>query len=157
MEALVGGHGVTFAGFVYSNLGLGNFVLRLVRPGIDFEQEVVLLDERAFLERHLDQIAGDARDDVHRVDRVSAASEVDVVNDLALDRLTDRHRWWLSRGDLRLTLRTADNSSWQDQAKQESILFTRFHDRPPFVSGFSTRPTWTCLSAIFVPRSICEP
>ena len=66
-------------------------VLGLIGSRIDLEQQIALLDVRAFLERHLDQIAGHPRADVDRVDRVGPAGVVDVVGDLALNGLADCH------------------------------------------------------------------
>ncbi len=65
-------------GLVQIDLALSLVDLSLVGPGIDHEQEVPLLDFRPFLERHLDQVAGDPGADVHRMDRFGPAGEVDV-------------------------------------------------------------------------------
>ena len=46
-------------GLVEIDLALGLVELGLVGPGINHEQQVSLLDLRPFLERHLDQVAGD--------------------------------------------------------------------------------------------------
>ena len=81
-------------------MGLGLVQLGLVGTRIDLEQQVVLLDFRSFLERHLHQVAGDPGNDVHRFDRVGPAGEVHEVGDLPLHGMSDRHGLHLRRGDL---------------------------------------------------------
>ncbi len=72
-------------GLVEVDLALGLVELGLVGPGIDDEQQVPCLDLRPFLERHLDQVAGDSGADVDRLDGLGPAGEVDVVGDLPPD------------------------------------------------------------------------
>ena len=87
-----GGLGQLERGLVEIDLALSLVELGLVGPGIDHEQQVPRLDLLPFLERHLDQVAGDPGADVHRVDRLGPAGEVDKVGDLPPDGLADRHR-----------------------------------------------------------------
>ena len=95
-----GGPGQPERGLVEIDLALSLVELGLVRPRIDHEQQVPRLDLRSFLERHLDQVTGHSGTDVHWIDGLGSAGEVDVVGDLPLDGLADRHHRRLGRRDL---------------------------------------------------------
>ena len=69
---------------------LGLAQLGPVRPGVDFEEHVVLLDQRPFLEVDLVEVTPDAGPDLDGVDRGRPAGEVRVVGDVPLDGMADR-------------------------------------------------------------------
>ena len=93
------------------DLALGLVKLGLVGPGVNHKQEVILFDLRPFLERHFHQVAGDAGADIDRLDGVGAAREVHVVGDHPVDRVADRDRRRLGRGELGRAVRTPDQYS----------------------------------------------
>ncbi len=64
---------------------------RLVRPGVDDEEQVALLHQVAFVERGADEVPGCARADLHRFGRLGAAGVLAVVGDRGHDRLGDGH------------------------------------------------------------------
>src|SRR5262249_29561585 len=72
---------------------LGPIDVCLVGPVVDLEEDLVFLDFRAFLERHLHQVASDARPNIHRERSLGSPREVDVVGDVTNDRLADAYRY----------------------------------------------------------------
>ena len=132
---------------VERDLALGLVELGLVGPGIDLEQQVALLDLGPFLERHLDQVAGDAGPDVHRLDRIGPAGEIDEVGDLALDRLADGHRGRLGGAGWGCLLpqpmaRTTTMERKTEAARQGSVA----HDVKPSLVRIRSRNRWSTLS-----------
>ena len=103
------GPGQLELGLVEVDLALGLVELGLVGPRVDLEQQVARLDLRPFLERHLDQVAGDPGADVHRLDRVGPAGEVHVIGDFASDGPADRDDGRLRGSDgNRIAMATVD-------------------------------------------------
>ena len=71
---------------------LGPVKLGPVRPRVDLEELIVLLDQRPFLEVDLVEVTGDARPHLDGIHRGRPAGEVGVVGDVSLDGIT--HRDW---------------------------------------------------------------
>ena len=73
-----------------------------VKPRVDLDQLLVLLDQSPFLEVDFVEVTRDARPDLDGIDRSGPAGEVRVVGDFPLDGIADgdRHRCgrWRNRG-----------------------------------------------------------
>ena len=74
------------------DLRLGPVDRRLVGPGVDDEQDLVLLDDLAVLEADLLDIARDPGADLDPLHRLEAAGELVPLGELAGQRLGDRDR-----------------------------------------------------------------
>ena len=90
------------AGLTLRHGPLGPLKLGPVRPGVDLEELVVLLDQCTFLEVDRVEVTRDTRPHLDRIHRGRPAGEVGVVGDVPLDGIThrDRHRCgcWRIRG-----------------------------------------------------------
>ena len=74
---------------------LGAIVVRLVGPGVDDDEDVVLLDELSFVEQHLLDVSGRARAHLNGINRLEPACKLVPVLDSPADDFGD--------GDLRRT------------------------------------------------------
>ena len=105
-EALQVEIGVGEIGLVLRLLGLGLVERRLERPRIDLDQQIALLDELAFLEGDLDDLAVDAGADQHGVEALHGAEagqidrEIGLLDRRDLDRDGGTGRAPLLRGRL---------------------------------------------------------
>src|SRR5205823_7392761 len=72
-----------------------------IRPRIELEEDIPLLDQGPFLEVDLLQVAPDVRPDLDGLHRGDAGGEVGVVGDLPLHGVTDRDRGRWGRRCLR--------------------------------------------------------
>ena len=79
------------------DLRLGALDLGRVGRGIDGDEQIALLDQRAFAEMHGLHRAGDARADLDALDRLEAAGELVPDRDVALLDHRDRNRRRLRR------------------------------------------------------------
>ena len=116
--------------------------LRLIRPGVDLEEEVARLDVRPLLERDLDEVAGDPGEDVDRLDGVGPAGEFHGVGDLTLDGQADRDGHRFRRRDLGRLSRASDRRG--QRADNERDQEARTHAQAPRPSGrlrFERNPT----------------
>src|ERR1700687_703287 len=89
--------------------------LRLEGTWIDLKQEVALTNNRAFLEVHALQVAGNARAHLDCIDSFKAAGELITVADLLADNFRYAHlrrRW-----SLRLS-RTGTTGIWAGESRQ---------------------------------------
>src|SRR6266404_2219601 len=77
---------------------------------------------RAFLERNVDEIAGDPGNDIHSFLRMGLASELDIVGDLTLNGMADRHCRRLGRPDLRALLLAASKHGHDQETRRADSL-----------------------------------
>ncbi len=82
-------------GLVEFDVGFRLIELGLVGAGVDLEQQIAGLELVALFERHLHQVAGDARPNVDCVDGFGSPGVIDIVDDFSLQRMADRNEWRL--------------------------------------------------------------
>ena len=88
---------------------------RLIRPRVEFKEDVPLLDQRPFLEVDLVQVAPDVRPHLDGIDRGRPARVVRGVGDVPLDGVTDRDWGRRRRGRLRRRVCAAGHGETQPE------------------------------------------